>query len=79
MMIIAREGMQLAAFGAVLGIVMAVAVGRILALALIGVPPTDAVTFVSAVMLAWATTLLACCVPAYRVTRIPATEVLRTE
>jgi predicted permease len=79
MMMIAREGMQLAALGAVIGLVMAAAAGRILAAALIGVQPADAATFMFAVLLFGATTLLACCVPAYRATRIPATQALRAE
>jgi ABC-type antimicrobial peptide transport system permease subunit len=79
MTMIAREGVQLAAVGAVAGLVMAAAAGRILAAALIGVQPTDAAAFLSAIVIFGAITLIACCVPAYRATRIPATQALRAE
>jgi putative ABC transport system permease protein len=73
------EGMQLAALGSGIGLLAAAAIARGLATALIGVGPTDAVTFVFAGLLFGATTLLACCLPAYRATRIPPTEALRAE
>ena len=79
MTMIAREGMQLAALGSVIGLLLAAAVGRVLATALIGVRPTDPITFVSAGLLFGATTFLACCVPAYRATRISPTDALRAE
>ena len=79
MMMIAREGVQLAAVGTVVGLAMAAAAGRILATALIGVQPTDAAAFLSAIAIFGTITLLACCVPAYRATRIPATHALRAE
>jgi ABC-type antimicrobial peptide transport system permease subunit len=79
MTMIAREGMQLAALGSVIGLLMAAAAGRVLATALIGVRPTDTITFVFAGLLFGATTFLACCVPAYRATRIPPTQALRAE
>jgi predicted permease len=79
MTMIAREGMQLAALGSVIGLSMAAAVGRVLATALIGVRPTDTLTFVFAGLLFGATAFLACCVPAYRATRIPPIDALRAE
>ena len=79
MTLIAREGIQLAALGSVIGLLMAAAVGRVLATALLGIRPTDAITFVFAGLLFGATTFLACCIPAYRATRIPPTVALRAE
>jgi predicted permease len=79
MTMVGREGMQLAALGSVIGLLLAAAVARVLATALIGVGPADAVTFVFAGLLFGATTLLACCLPAYRATRIPPTDALRAE
>jgi ABC-type antimicrobial peptide transport system permease subunit len=64
MIMIARDGVQVAAVGAVVGLVMAAATGRILATALTGVQPTDAAAFLSAIVIFGAITLLACCVPA---------------
>jgi predicted permease len=79
MMLIAREGMALAALGSVIGLVMAAGVGRVLATALIGVRPMDTITFVFAGLLFGASTFLACCVPGYRATRMPSAQALRAE
>ena len=63
---IAREGIQLAALGSVIGLFVAAAVGRVLATALIGVQPTDAITFVGAGWLFGAITLLRAASPTAR-------------
>jgi predicted lysophospholipase L1 biosynthesis ABC-type transport system permease subunit len=61
-----REGMQRAALGLVLGLILSVAVGRVMASSLFGVSPLDPLTFLVAPLFVLAVAALANLLPARR-------------
>lgn len=65
-----RKGMTLALNGVVLGLVGALAVGRLIRGMLFGVEPFDPLTFVGVAALVVAVALTAAFLPAYRATRV---------
>jgi len=77
--LVVRQGLRLALAGVVLGIVSALALGRVLQSLLYGISAGDPLTFVSvsiiAVVMAW----LACYLPARRVTGVDPMISLRSE
>jgi predicted permease len=73
------EGGKLAALGVGLGLAGSAVLTRLMASLLFGVTPTDAITFVSAAVLLFALTLLACYIPARRAVRIDPMAALRCE
>jgi putative ABC transport system permease protein len=73
------EGARLIVAGALLGIVLALAVGRVFRSLLFGVHPTDPVTLAGAVTLFALLALATCAVPAWRAARIDLMEALRHE
>jgi len=73
------RGMVPAVFGIGIGIAGALGVTRLLTSMLVGVEPTDAVTFVSVPVLLAAVAAVACYVPASRATRVEASVTLREE
>ncbi|HUJ43160.1 MAG TPA: ABC transporter permease [Opitutaceae bacterium] len=73
------EGLALAAVGIALGLVLAMAVTRLLASFLFGVSPFDPVTFVGVPLLLALVTLLACWLPARRATQADPVVALRSE
>ncbi len=77
--LVLMQGMRLAAAGIVLGLVGAFAVTRLLAGFLLGISPSDPVTFGAVVLVLAAVSLLACAVPAFRATRVNPVEALRSE
>ena len=77
--LVLREGIRLALVGAVLGIVGALALGRVLASLLYGVGSADPVTFVSVSLIAMAIAALACYLPARRATNADPMASLRSE
>jgi putative ABC transport system permease protein len=77
--LILRQGMLLAALGAIIGLVIGLGGGRLLKTLLYGVSATDPVTFVAVTLLLGSVTLLACWLPAYRATRVDPMIALRTE
>jgi putative ABC transport system permease protein len=79
MEMILREGVTLGAAGSIIGLVLAAALGQMLTTVLIGVRPIDLVAFGSTALLFASISVAACCVPAYRATRIRAVEALRSE
>jgi putative ABC transport system permease protein len=73
------RGMALALTGIVLGLAGAYGVTRVLSSLLVGVRPTDPITFASIALLLAAVALLACYVPGRRATRVDAMVALRSE
>jgi len=73
------EGMKPVAFGVVLGIAGAFALGRLLASLIFSVKPTDPITFLATAVLLALISLLACVIPAYRATRVDPIAALRYE
>ena len=74
-----RQGLALTGAGVVLGVLAALALGRLLASMLFGIPTYDPVTFVSVSALLLAISLLACYRPARRATRIDPITALHDE
>ena len=74
-----RQGFGAAVVGLTLGLVGAVALGRLLTSLLYGVSAMDWLTFVSVAALLLTVTLVACLVPARRAVRIDPLEALRSE
>lgn len=74
-----RQGMQLAAVGLTIGVLLAVAATRVLRSFLYGVTPADPVTFATVSLILLATALIACYVPARRATRVDPMAALRYE
>ncbi|HUP62929.1 MAG TPA: FtsX-like permease family protein [Thermoanaerobaculia bacterium] len=74
---ILREGFRLATVGAVLGIVLAIVIGRGMSALLFGVPPTDVQTIVAAAALCLFTALIGCLRPALRAARVDPMIALR--
>jgi macrolide transport system ATP-binding/permease protein len=76
---IASQGMALAVFGMVAGLVLAFVLTRILSSLLYGVGATDFVTFTVVSSLLLVVALLACYIPARRATKIDPIKALRHE
>jgi len=73
------EGLALAAVGIALGLVLAMAVTRLLASFLFAVSPFDLATLVGVPLLLALVTLLACWMPASQATRVNPVDALRSE
>jgi len=76
---VVRQGLMLAAAGAVIGMVGAIALTRLLATVLYSTSPTDAGTFAAVSALFLAIALIACFIPARQVTAIDPVIALRQE
>ena len=76
---IVRQGLSLAAFGAVIGAPGAVLAGHALASLLFGVPPLDPLTFTGVAALLGGVSLVACSIPAWRAARVDPSVTLRAE
>jgi len=72
-----REGFRLTVIGGILGVIVAIMVGRAMSALLFGVAPTDAQTIVAAVALCSITALLGCLRPALRAARVDPMVALR--
>jgi predicted permease len=79
LLLIVSDGMKLAVIGAILGVAIAIALTKVMASMLVGIGPTDAVTFVIVSTGALAVALLACYVPARRATKVNPLVALRDE
>jgi ABC-type antimicrobial peptide transport system permease subunit len=76
---IVADGMRLALFGIVPGVLAAYAAARGMGALLFGVAPNDPATFASAVGVALLTVFAGTLVPAWRATRLTPMSVLRAE
>ena len=77
--LVAGQGMKLSALGIVLGLVTAFAVTRVMSTMLVGVSPTDPLTFAGIAVFFLAITALACWIPARRASRLDPVQALRED
>jgi ABC-type antimicrobial peptide transport system permease subunit len=77
--LVLRRGIRTAAVGLLLGLLLAVGIGRVVSSVLYRVGPLDPAALIAASVVLGAATLLACYIPARRATRIATPEALRTE
>ena len=77
--LIVKQGMGLTLIGAMLGVMLAVAVTRLLASLVYGVTATDPATFAGVVLFVIAVAVLACYLPARRATKVDPMKALRCE
>jgi predicted permease len=76
---IMKQGLQVTALGVAIGLVGALAVNRLIATLLFGVPPTDAVTIGFVIATITAVAVVASWLPAWRASRLDPNIVLRDE
>jgi predicted permease len=74
-----REGLLLAAIGGLCGLALSVAAGQALRSLLIGISPTDPITYCGVIALLTTVSLLACFIPANRATQTDPSEALRQD
>lgn len=77
--VVIRQGMTLTVVGCVLGMILAVALTRVVSSLLYGVTATDPLTFILTIVLLCAVALVSCWLPARRAARIDPMEALRYE
>jgi ABC-type antimicrobial peptide transport system permease subunit len=74
-----KPGLQLAAVGAVAGLVAAVAATRLMKALLFGVSATDPLTYVAVTGVLLLIALVACLIPAWRATQVSPIRALRAD
>lgn len=77
--LVLSQGAKLVAIGAVCGITISLGTVKLLGSMLYGIQPTDRLTFVTAIALIIALTLIACWLPARRAAQVDPMEALRSE
>jgi predicted permease len=77
--LVVGEGLKLSLAGTVVGLLGAFAVTRVMASMLVGVNPTDPITFAAIVMLFWAIAVTASWLPARRASRLDPMNAIREE
>ncbi|MBV9879306.1 MAG: ABC transporter permease [Gemmatirosa sp.] len=77
--LVVGQGMRLAVGGGAIGLLAAFAATRYLRSLLFGVQPTDPITFALVALLLGAVALAACCVPAWRASRVSPMTALRAQ
>jgi ABC-type antimicrobial peptide transport system permease subunit len=77
--LVLRQGLWLLIAGLVVGLLMTLGISRVMARVLVGVSPSDPLTYVSVVVLLSAIALLACYIPARRAMRVDPMVALRHE
>src|SRR6185295_17428799 len=79
LLLIVRDGMKLVAIGIAVGLAAASALARVMSSLLVGIGPTDILTFVTVSLGALVVALLACYIPARRATKVDPLIALRSE
>ncbi|MBI3401881.1 MAG: ABC transporter permease [Acidobacteria bacterium] len=77
--LVVGEGLKLSAGGMAIGLAGALAITRVMASMLVGIQPTDPVTFGAIAVLFWLITLAASWIPAFRASRLDPMAALREE
>jgi ABC-type antimicrobial peptide transport system permease subunit len=77
--LVLKEGMKPTLLGLGIGLVGALALGRVVTNLVYGVSPADPATFAAVSALLAIVALLACTIPAYRATRVEPVKTLREE
>jgi ABC-type antimicrobial peptide transport system permease subunit len=77
--LIVLQGLRLAGFGLVIGLVLAFGLARLISGMLYGTSPSDPLTFVGIAVLLAVVAFLASYIPALRATKVDPTVALRTE
>ena len=77
--LVLREGMRLTITGLAIGAALSIAAGYGLRSQLMGITPTDPVSFAATTILLLGVSLMACLVPARRATRLDPVKALRLE
>ena len=77
--LISRQGLMLVAGGLLAGLLAALGLTRAMSKLLMGVTPSDPVTYVAVVVLLAAVSFVACWIPAHRATRVDPMVALRYE
>lgn len=77
--LVVREGIELAGIGIVIGVIVAYIAARGMGALLVGVRPSDPLTFATAAVLCFLTVLAGCLRPAVRAAQVNPTTALRAE
>jgi predicted permease len=79
LVMVSRHGLAIIGIGLSIGLLTAIAAGRLVGEFLVGIGPTDPVTYITVSILLSSIALAVCCIPARRAMRIEPTVALRYE